>query len=163
MAFCYQFPMVSATATIAVFFDCSNISNSEPFMVLNAVRSVKADAYPGYDSLPGGFLNANQETIEETAVRELFEETRLKISVEDLHLYHVSSKPGTDPRAHVINTCFYVVLPGSRISEIKAADDVQEISFNPVSSYFLNITMAFDHLNLARRAIQAARKDGVPL
>ena len=41
------------------------------------------DPYKGCQALPGGFLDVGRESIEETCVRETYEETNLNININD--------------------------------------------------------------------------------
>lgn len=141
----YEFPMVSATATILIV--CSD-------KILLARRSRNAEAYPGYLSLPGGFLDAGKETVEETAVRELREEIGLDIETNRLHLFHVSSSPGTDPRAHVVNVCYWVEITDQEALTLNAADDVEEIVWMETNEYrVVKPELAFNHAKLLARGL----------
>lgn len=103
----------SLTADIAVF---SRIGDSLKLLL------IKRGGHPflGFWALPGGFAEKN-ESIEETAARELTEETSLK----ELSVYPVGlfSKPGRDPRTWVVSEAFTAVIPKERINEVEAADD----------------------------------------
>jgi ADP-ribose pyrophosphatase YjhB (NUDIX family) len=83
----------------------------------------KEEPYKGYWAFPGGFLEGN-ETVEQTGVRELFEETRITTTVKDLELLGVYSEPGRDPRGRVISHP-YVVKNFTGTPE--AADDALEV------------------------------------
>lgn len=63
-------------------------------------------------ALPGGFSNKN-EAVEETAKREFFEETSLKM--ENPHLIGIYSKPGRDPRGWVISACYLFILDDGQV------------------------------------------------
>jgi 8-oxo-dGTP diphosphatase len=146
MSYTYEFPMVSATATV-MLFDREILSTST---VMLAKRSEKAAVYPGAWSLPGGFLDAGCETIEETAIRELKEELDFDCSVERLNLFHVSSKPGTDPRAHVINVCFWVDVTKEEQNLLIPGDDISDIKWIPCMDLLTGSTpLAFNHNSIA--------------
>lgn len=86
-----------------------------------SVLLVKRGEYPykGMWALPGGFLRKG-ETVEECAVREIFEET----SIKPLSLIPagVFSKPNRDPRGWIISNAFASVI-GKTERNPKAGDD----------------------------------------
>lgn len=75
--------------------------------------------YLGKLALPGGFANEN-EPVEATAARELFEET----GVEGLQLQLVGifSAPGRDPRGWVVSAAYLSVVEGE-MPAVRAGDD----------------------------------------
>jgi 8-oxo-dGTP diphosphatase len=153
--------MVSATATVLLICPQEN-----SFLV--GIRHRDADTYPLLPCLPGGFLNAKTadfpgETLEQTAVREVFEETGLDISRKHLNLFWVCSDPTTDPRSHVINACFYTLIIPEEMAQAKAGDDLEEIrvwNYDKVSLYFNNEVviphddLAFNHREIVSRGLQ---------
>jgi len=64
--------------------------------------------FKDYWAFPGGYLNCGQENLETAAIRELSEETSLKIDSKDLELLGVYSDPNRDPRGHVISHAYVV-------------------------------------------------------
>jgi len=99
----------------------------------------KHGPYKGEWAFPGGFIDYGKETIEQTAVRELKEETQLIAELKDIELLGVASKPDRDPRGHVVAIQFIVK---EFKGEPKADDDAEEADW-----FSLNITpkLAFDH------------------
>jgi 8-oxo-dGTP diphosphatase len=61
------------------------------------------EPFRGYWELPGGLMDIG-ETIEQTAVREVKEETGIDAKIEKL--VGVYSGPGRDPRGTTISACF---------------------------------------------------------
>ncbi|MDD5649388.1 MAG: NUDIX hydrolase [Candidatus Nanoarchaeia archaeon] len=108
----------------------------------------KHDPFKGQWALPGGFLNCDQESLEEAAVRELFEETKLKAKIESLKLVMVNSNPKRDPRGHVIDHVFIVV---DFDGEPEAADDASEIKKFNIDAL---PELAFDHKEVLSRLIK---------
>ena len=86
----------------------------------------KYDPRKGTWSLPAGFMEFG-ETTKQTAVREVKEETNLKIEVKDLF----GVFPGfDDPRVHVV----LIVYRGEIINgHLKAGDDASEVTFFPLN------------------------------
>lgn len=98
----------------------------------------KNDPFKDYWALPGGFINHGKETLEEAAVRELFEETSLRTSINLLKLVGVYSDPNRDPRGHVISHAYEVK---DYSGELKANDDAAEVKiFKRIPN-----NLAFDH------------------
>ena len=76
--------------------------------------------YLGCWALPGGFSEEG-ERIEETAARELLEETGVSLFPKDLKLVGVYSKPGRDPRGWTVSATFLAVIDADKV--IPAAGD----------------------------------------
>lgn len=112
----------------------------------------KSEPYRGMLALPGGFLEYKQECLEQTAARELKEETNLKASKNNLELLMVNSSPTRDPRDHVIDH-IYIVKKYSGIP--KAGDDAEELYWIPIGE---EPKLAFDH-NLVIEKYKIWRKN----
>jgi len=66
------------------------------------------DPFKGLYALPGGFVLA-EETLEQAAFRELFEETGTKnVYLEQLYSF---GDPGRDPRGRVVTVAYYALVP----------------------------------------------------
>jgi len=100
----------------------------------------KHEPYQGMLALPGGFLNHEQESLEKTAQRELYEETGLRIKQEDLYLLCVNSSPRRDPRGHVIDHV-YIALNFGGIT--RADDDAECLEWRALAD--MPNRLAFDH------------------
>lgn len=87
-------------------------------------------------ALPGGFVEYG-ETVEQTARREVKEETGLELT--QLKQFHVYSKPDRDPRGHTVSVVFTAFGKGSAT----AADDAVDIALFSVDNLPQNL--AFDH------------------
>ena len=61
------------------------------------------DPYKGKWALPGGFVEYG-ETVEDAAIREVLEETGVKIDL--VEILGVYSTPDRDPRQHTISVAF---------------------------------------------------------
>ena len=106
----------SVTADIAVFS-----MSREGLRVLLVRRG--GHPYLGYWALPGGFAQKG-ESVDETAARELGEETHLQ----GLPLVQVGlfSRPGRDPRMWVVSEAYAAVIPPDRAGEAAAGDDADD-------------------------------------
>ena len=93
--------------------------------------------FQGQWALPGGFVEYS-EKVEDALIREVMEETGLK--VDDMRFHGVYSEPGRDPRGHVISLCY--IASGS--GDVKAGDDAAEARFFP-SKELGGVDLAFDH------------------
>lgn len=155
----YNFPKASNTATVAIFVRTSEtVDDCE---ILLARRGEAADAFPGFWSLPGGFLDVGEGTMEDVAAREVLEETGIAASPGAMRLFHVSSRPETDPRDHVVNVCYWYETTPEALAAAKAGDDVAELRRVRVADLEGMAPLAFDHMDIARRAV-AAWSAGVP-
>jgi len=110
----------------------------------------KNDPFKGKWALPGGFLDFGKETIEETAARELKEETGLNLL--EYELLNVYSKPNRDPRIHTVS----LVYIGKKYDgTAEAGDDAEEIGYFPLDSL---PELAFDHARILRDYLAWRRK-----
>jgi 8-oxo-dGTP diphosphatase len=90
-------------------------------------------------ALPGGFVEEG-ETVEEAAVREAREETRL--DVELIEQFAVYSDPRRDPRQHTLSIVFIARAEGA----VEASDDAAEAGIFPASG--LPSPLCFDHARI---------------
>ena len=82
----------------------------------------KGHPYLGRYALPGGFAKSD-ETIEETARRELLEET--SVCVSELEPIGLFSKPGRDPRGWVGSQAFLALTSASEV-RLQSGDDAAD-------------------------------------
>ncbi len=81
----------------------------------------------GYWALPGGFAEINED-IDETAKRELSEETGLEgIPIEQIHVW---GETWRDPRDRVVTTQYIALVDGTK--EAVAGDDAAEVCWYDV-------------------------------
>lgn len=103
----------------------------------------KDEPFKNFWALPGGFLEYGKETLEQAGVRELYEETSLKTSVENLRLIGTYSRPQRDPRGQVISHVYEVQQYSGTP---KANDDAKEIKKFQISE--IPKSLAFDHAEI---------------
>jgi len=106
----------------------------------------KHEPYQGQFCMPGGYLNCGKETLERTAQRELYEETRLRVRQRDLYVLCINSKPNRDPRGHVID---HVYLAQKFRGQPRAGDDAASFKWFPYNR--LPKRLAFDHGKVLKR------------
>lgn len=101
---------------------------------------IKRKGHPGKGlfALPGGFLNPN-ESIETCAIRELKEETKIKIPKAALHksIVHSESKvfdhPQRSDRGRTVTHAFLVNLEEGPLPEVKGSDDASIAFWLPLA------------------------------
>ncbi len=140
----------SVTVDIALFATLEG----KPHVLL--VRR-KGRPYAGYWALPGGFI-AMDETLEQSAQRELWEETGIAdVALEQLYTF---GDPGRDPRTRVISVAYWGVVETPAAHPLIAADDAADARWWPLDAL---PPLAFDHdhiLAVARRRLEARSAAG---
>ena len=137
MEYTYKYPRPAVTA------DCVVITREAEPKVLLSQRGFAP--YKGCWALPGGFMNMD-ETTEQCAIRELEEETGLKVST----VYQIGtySKVNRDPRGRTI-TVAYIAIIDSPL-EVQGRDDAAKAEWFPISDL---PELAFDHEEIMSDAI----------
>lgn len=139
MEYTYKYPRPAVTS------DCVVITKEEQPKVLLIQRG--ADPFKGCWAFPGGFMNMD-ETTEQCAIRELEEETGLKVS--ELRQIGAYSKVDRDPRGRTI-TVAYLVIVNHPIA-VTGQDDAAKAQWFPIDAL---PSLAFDHENIMQDAINA--------
>ena len=127
----YEYPRPMLTA------DCM-VTNSRGEVLL--VRRGN-EPYKGFWALPGGFMEMD-ETLEHCAVRELDEETHLKVSAKDIRLIGVYSITDRDPRGRTVTAAYLVKVD---VVNALAGDDAAEVRWWPLNAL---PPLAFDHAQI---------------
>jgi len=127
----YEFPRPAVSADIAVFRKAG-----QPLEILLIKR--KNPPFQGIWALPGGFMEID-ETLEETAARELEEETGLK-NVE-LQQFKTFSQVDRDPRTRIVTTVFFGIVPPEN-SVAMGGDDAESAEWFNVDDM---PPLGFDH------------------
>jgi 8-oxo-dGTP diphosphatase len=108
----------------------------------------KHDPFKNLWALPGGFLNEQDDSVEQAAARELLEET----NVGDVYLEQLFSfgDKGRDPRGRVITVSYLALLRQDDL-ELRASSDASGVAWWPV----LDLPkLAFDHKRIVEYAHQ---------
>lgn len=110
----------------------------------------KKPPFAGMWAIPGGFMEGD-ETVEETALRELKEETGLdKVYLEQ---FHVFNKPGRDPRGPTVTIALFALIHYEQCHLI-ATEDAAAAKWWPAYEVPL---LAFDHNEIYAKALDALR------
>lgn len=136
MSYTYEYPRPAVTA------DCVVVTKEAEPKVLLIQRG--NEPYKGCWAFPGGFMNMD-ETTEQCAIRELEEETGLKIDeVKQIGAY---SRVDCDPRGRTI-TVAYLAFVDSPV-EVKGQDDAAKAEWFALSNL---PELAFDHEEIMEEA-----------
>jgi len=140
MPYTYEYPRPAVTVDAVVFR-----KNNGQWEVLLIQR--KHYPFEGMWALPGGFVDLN-EAVEKAVIRELEEETFLKLN--ELQQLHTFSEPGRDPRGHTVSVTFYGTVDFSK-SEVKGGDDAADAQWFSMD----NIPhLAFDHIEAVEMGLE---------
>ena len=136
MGFVYDYPRPAVTA------DCVVIAKENEPKVLLIQRG--NEPFKGQWAFPGGFMNMD-ETTEQCAVRELEEETGLKVTeIKQIGAY---SKVDRDPRGRTVTVAYLVVL--DKAEAVIGGDDAAKAQWFPISGL---PKLAFDHEEIMKDA-----------
>jgi len=135
----YKYPRPALTTDCIIFgFDEVELK------VLLIERGI--EPFMGQWAFPGGFVNMD-ETTDEGAKRELFEETRLKnVFIEQLFTF---SDVDRDPRGRVISVAYYALVNLKDHAAV-AGDDAAKAKWFSVKDV---PSLAFDHEKIFRMAM----------
>ena len=141
--YCYDYPRPSVTVDIVLLADVF------PHPKVLLIRR-KNPPFKDLWALPGGFLEMD-ETLEESALRELNEET----NISDVELTQVGTfgHPERDPRGRVI-TIAYVGIINSEQQKAEAGSDAAEVAW--FSTLDLP-QLAFDHSEIIEKALEGLK------
>ena len=155
-----KFERPSVTADIVIF----TLDSSDELNIL----LIKRGGFPYKDcwAIPGGFLEAGKESIDEAAARELTTETNIdNVYLKQLYTF---GDPGRDPRTTVLSVAYTALVPKHKLN-IKAGDDAKEaklftikydvngIIFTNGNKVITESDLAFDHAEIIKMAITRLR------
>ena len=125
----YERPMLTA--------DCAEVNRSGELLLVRR----GGEPFKGCWALPGGFMEMD-ETIEHCAVRELEEETGIRVTEDALRLIGIYSTPGRDPRGRTVTAAYAITVDNCHAD---AGDDAAEVRWWPLNAL---PPMAFDHAQI---------------
>lgn len=106
--------------------------------------------FEGQYAIPGGFIR-DDESIEDAALRELYEETGVRnVFLEQLYTF---GDPRRDPRGHVITVGYYALIASDKLSLVAGAD-AAEAGWFPANDL---PSLAFDHGLILDYALERLR------
>ena len=112
----------------------------------------KGNPGKGLIALPGGFLNQN-EKIKFGAIREIKEETGIKVSKEDLDSAIIDQRvfdhPDRSLRGRTITHAFLINLKSGPLPQVKGNDDADKAWWMPLSEFYTRESEFFeDHWHI---------------
>ena len=138
MEYTYKFPRPAVTA------DCVVITKESEPKVLLIQRG--NPPFKGAWAFPGGFMNMD-ETTEQCAIRELEEETGLKVTT--FHQIGAYSRVDRDPRGRTITVAYLTIIDAP--VAVTGQDDAAKAEWFPISDL---PHLAFDHADIMADAIK---------
>jgi 8-oxo-dGTP diphosphatase len=120
-----------------------------------------APPYQGYRALPGGFVRAGAEDLDQAAARELAEETGLDTAdLGRIHLEQLGSygAPRRDPRLHIVSIAYLAFAPD--LPDPQAGGDAAAAAWTPVAGPHgggSGDRLAFDHGAILADGLERAR------
>ena len=114
----------------------------------------------GLWALPGGFLGVD-EKIEDSMIRELEEETRIRVSRDMLIACtkgnHVFDHPRRSERGRTITHAYLIVLQDRTLPKVRGSDDAERAKWVPLSEFYdMTDQMYEDHYSIASYMINRA-------
>lgn len=134
MAYTYDYPRPAVTA------DCIVMTNEPQPKVLLIQRG--ANPYKGAWAFLGGFMNMD-ETTEQCAIRELEEETGLKVAT--VHQIGAYSKIDRDPRGRTITVAYLAIV--DKPVDVKGQDNAANAAWFPITDlphHIINIDNSYN-------------------
>lgn len=141
--FCYHYPHPAVTTDCVIF-----TARNGQLLLLLVKRGL--EPYKGKWALPGGFMRID-ETAEECARRELFEETGLSTAY--VRQYHAFTDVKRDPRERVVTIAYYALV---RYADVVGGDDADDARWFGVD---MLPELAFDHALIVAKALETMRRD----
>jgi len=153
----YDYPMPCVACDIILFgYDV----DSRELNVLLIER--KEEPFMAHWALPGGHINM-KETLEQTALRELEEETGTPSEAVHLEQLYTFGDPGRDPRGRYVSVAYMALVDLSTFPKAMAGSDAKAIGWFPIIQNRLSPSsleigalpeLAFDHLQIIDTALE---------
>lgn len=145
MAYTYEYPRPAVTA------DCIVMTRENDPKVLLIERG--HEPFKGCWAFPGGFMNMD-ETTEQCAIRELEEETGLKVNeIKQIGAY---SKVDRDPRGRTITVAYLALV--DKPLPVKGQDDAAKAQWFSIKNL---PKLAFDHEEILNDTLDFIRRDAI--
>jgi len=149
----YEYPHPAVTADCVIFgYDGKELKTL--LIRRGQEKEASSTAYVGEWALPGGFMDVeNDMTVAHTAVRELREETGLRLVEGDIREVASFSDKGRDPRERVITIAHYALVKMAEVQADTDAERAEWFSWKDIPN------LAFDHDKILRVAFQKLKRD----
>jgi 8-oxo-dGTP diphosphatase len=142
---------VRPNCTLAVDIVLLTIRNEQ----LHVLLVNRPGPVPGQLALPGGFV-LEHEDLAEAALRELNEETLLRVDVRHLEQLRTYGRPDRDPRARVVSVAYLAITPD--LPEPRPGTDAIGAGWHPVQPLLRTVdALAFDHGEILADGLDRAR------
>lgn len=152
---------ISRSVTVVVILFAYDLNGKQYVLTVKRGKGTPDPEYVGTHCLPCGYLDFD-ETTQEAAARELFEETGVKVNPDDLKLLSINDNPSDDKRQNITFRYFIEVkgIPIEGINQIltnefSEKDEVEFAEFVPVADID-NHKWAFNHgkiINQLKRTV----------
>ena len=146
---------ISRSVAVVVFFVAFDEDGLKYILAIQRGQGTPDPEYVGSWCLPCGYLDFD-ETCQQAASRELFEETGIKTNSNQFKLLYVNDNPKEDKRQNItfrylhISTTPLTVLKSSITFKNSEKNEVSDIQFIPINKVF-EYNWAFDHDKLIRK------------
>ena len=114
----------------------------------------RSEPKAGQLALPGGFVLPDED-LPDAALRELGDETSVRVDVRHLEQLQTYGRPGRDPRARVVSVAYLAITPD--LPEPRAGTDAVGASWRPVRQLLGRSSLAFDHDTIVADGVERAR------
>ncbi len=146
---------ISRSVAVIVILFAYDLRGKQYVLTVRRGKGTPDPEYVGAVCLPCGYLDFD-ETTQEAAARELFEETGVKVNPDDLRLLSVNDNPMDDKRQNITFRYFIEIkgIPVEGISQILTSkfseeDEVDSIQFVKTSK-IANYKWAFNHYEIIK-------------
>ena len=141
MNYTYRYPHPAVAADCLVF---GHADNGETYLLL---IQRKNEPCKGQWAFPGGFMNID-ETAEQAVVRELAEETTIRLSETDVFQIGAYTAVDRDPRERVVTIAYFAEI--EKPVKAKGSDDASRAQWFPLDAL---PPLAFDHAEILQDAM----------
>ena len=141
--FVYSYPMSGLTA------DCILLRKNHDGEISVLLIKRGGEPFANFLALPGGFLETEKETLKEACIREIQEETSVKLFSSQVSFFKMADKVDRDPRGRTISAIFAAILDDKQVKQVKAGDDAVGFCWVPFCEAVIsNLNLAFDHTDI---------------
>lgn len=145
---CYKYPRPALAVDCVIF----GLDNKNILKLLLICR--RKDPFKAYWALPGGFVRPDKDaSLEESALRELQEETGIRLKDAFLEQLYTFGSKDRDPRDWTASVAYFVLVNLDDYS-LKADTDASDAAWFPTNDL---PKLAFDHAEIIDKALNRLR------